>query len=74
MTIKSFAENNVHYSDLQVNKADIPQEILANGFKPPIKMPDGSVQQGDPLTAQYLNYMLNEIFSRLSALEGSGKK
>ncbi|QKJ86694.1 phosphoglycolate phosphatase [Paramixta manurensis] len=69
MTINSFAENDVQYSDLQTNKAEIPQEIIKNGFKPPIKMPDGSVQLGDPLPAQYLNFLLNEIFVRLSDLE-----
>lgn len=69
MTIKSFADNNVQYSDLQSNKAEIPEEILANGFKPPIMTENGTVQYGDPLSAQHLNYLLNEIFKRLTALE-----
>lgn len=69
MTIKSFAENNVQYSDQQTNKAPMPDEIIANGFKPPIVTANGTIQYGDPLPAQYLNYALNEIFNRLTALE-----
>lgn len=69
MTIQSFADNNVQYPDLQPNKAALPDEIIANGFKPPIITQNGTVQYGDPLSAQHLNYLLNEIFNRLKNIE-----
>lgn len=69
MTIESFASNDVQYSDLQTNKSPVPDEILANGFKPPIVTPNGTIQYGDPLAAQHLNYLLNEIFNRLTSIE-----
>lgn len=69
MTIQIFAANNIQYPDLQPNKAALSDEILANGFKPPIITQNGTVQYGDPLSAQHLNYLMNEIFNRLTAIE-----
>ena len=69
MTIQSFAANTVVYPDLQNNRAIPPDEILANGFVPPVKMTDGTTQKGSNFPAQYANYLFNELFARITALE-----
>lgn len=69
MADTSFAANDVTYSDGQENRVRPPDEIFANGFKPPVRNPDGSVSKGDPLAANHLNYILNDIYARLNDLE-----
>ncbi|WP_255354051.1 hypothetical protein [Enterobacter sp. BIDMC87] len=41
MAITSFADTDVTYADGQKNKEPVPDEILASGFVPPVRMPDG---------------------------------
>lgn len=69
MADKTFAGTNVTFADKQVNKVRPPDEIFATGFKPPVKNPDGSVTKGDPLAANHLNYILNDLYARIAALE-----
>lgn len=69
MADKTFAATVVTYVDGQENKVRPPDEIFATGFKPPVKNADGSVTKGDPLSANHLNYILNDIYARIAALE-----
>lgn len=69
MTINSFAETDVTYSDGQKNKEPIPDEILASGFVPPVRMPDGSISSGSKLAANHLNTLLNDLYSQVSELK-----
>lgn len=78
MALNSFAAQDLKYSDGQNNKEAIPDEIVEYGFKPPVRAADGTVQVGDKLTANHLNYLLNDLYSqiselksRISTLEGS---
>ncbi|MET5573161.1 phosphoglycolate phosphatase [Klebsiella aerogenes] len=78
MALNSFAAQDLKYSDGQNNKETIPDEIVEYGFKPPVRAADGTVQVGDKLTANHLNYLLNDLYSqiselksRISTLEGS---
>ncbi|KVI50958.1 phosphoglycolate phosphatase [Enterobacter cloacae subsp. cloacae] len=78
MAITSFADTDVTYADGQKNKEPIPDEILASGFVPPVRMPDGSISTGSKLAANHLNTLLNDLYAqisdlkaRVSALEGA---
>lgn len=78
MAITSFAATDVTYSDGQNNKEPVPDEILAAGFVPPVRMPDGSISAGSKLAANHLNTLLNDLYAqiadlnaRIAALEGA---
>lgn len=78
MAITSFAATDVTYADGQQNKKPIPDEILASGFVPPVRMPDGSISAGSKLAANHLNTLLNDLYTqiadlkaRVTALEGA---
>ncbi|HDC4545222.1 TPA: phosphoglycolate phosphatase [Enterobacter cloacae] len=78
MAITSFAANDVTYSDGQKNKEPVPDEILASGFVPPVRMPDGSITASSKLAANHLNTLLNDLYTqiadlkaRVTALEGA---
>lgn len=78
MAITSFADTDVNYADGQKNKEPIPDEILASGFVPPVRMPDGSISAGSKLAANHLNTLLNDLYAqiadlkaRVTALEGA---
>lgn len=62
----SFANSNITYDDGQLNREPVPEEIVVYGFKPPIRLPDGSIQEGDYLSANHLNYILNDLYKQLS--------
>lgn len=62
----SFAATDRDYSDGQSNREVVPEEIRVYGFKPPVRMPDGTLQLGDYLAANHLNYILNDLYSQLS--------
>lgn len=72
----SFANSDITYDDGQLNREPVPEEIVVYGFKPPIRLPDGSIQEGDYLSANHLNYLLNDIYkkikSSLAVIEKSG--
>ncbi|HGM5832508.1 TPA: phosphoglycolate phosphatase [Serratia marcescens] len=65
----SFAAQDRVYSDGQNNKEPVPEEIIEFGFVPPVRMPDGSISPGNKLAANHLNTLLNELYSKISALE-----
>lgn len=65
--MESFAKTDRDYADGQKNREPIPDEIQTYGFKPPVKMPDGSIELGDYLAANHLNYILNDIYNQLQA-------
>lgn len=63
----SFANTDRVYSDGQRNKEAIPDEITTYGFKPPVRLPDGSIEAGDYLAANHLNFILNDIYKRIQS-------
>lgn len=69
MAITSFAATDVTYSDGQNNKEPIPDEILASGFVPPVRMPDGSISAGNKLAANHLNTLLNDLYAQIADLK-----
>ncbi|EEV9286097.1 phosphoglycolate phosphatase [Escherichia coli] len=69
MALDSFAAQNLTFSDGQNNKEAIPEEIVEYGFKPPVRAADGSIQVGDKLAANHLNYLLNDLYSQISDLK-----
>lgn len=78
MAITSFAATDITYADGQQNKEPVPDEILASGFVPPVRMPDGSISAGSKLAANHLNTLLNDLYTqiadlkaRVTALEGA---
>ena len=56
MTI-DFAETYVSYPDGQQNVGQPPEAVLTNGF-----IPETAVARGQPLPAQWLNWLLQKIF------------
>jgi hypothetical protein len=60
--VNNFAVNNVTSADGRKNKQKVPDEIVAYGFKPPVQTPDGSWQAGDELPANWLNWLLNDLY------------
>lgn len=48
--------------DNRRNKEPVPEEIFAYGFVPPVQTPDGRWQAGDELPANWLNWLLNDMY------------
>ena len=69
MAITSFADTDVTYADGQKHKEPIPDEILASGFVPPVRMPDGSISAGSKLAANHLNTLLNDLYAQIADLK-----
>lgn len=69
MPITSFADTDVTYADGQKNKEPVPDEILASGFVPPVRMPDGSTSAGSKLAANHLNTLLNDLYTQIADLK-----
>ncbi|WP_158782513.1 phosphoglycolate phosphatase [Pantoea sp. BAV 3049] len=69
MADSSFSDTDVTYPDGQSNRVRPPDEIFSAGFKPPVKNSDGTVQKGDVLAANHLNYILHDLYARIAALE-----
>lgn len=69
MAITSFADTDVTYADGQKNKEPVPDEILASGFVPPVRMPDGSISAGNKLAANHLNTLLNDLYTQIADLK-----
>lgn len=63
--MESFANVDVDYPDGQTNKTVVPAEIQARGFKPPVRATDGTLELGDNLAANHLNYILHDIYTQL---------
>lgn len=62
----SFASKDIQYPDGQPNKVVVPAEIQESGFKPPVRASNGELILGDALSANHLNYILNDIYNKLS--------
>ena len=56
MTI-NFAETYVSYPDGQQNVGQPPEAVLTNGF-----IPETAVARGQPLPAQWLNWLFQKVF------------
>ena len=69
MTIESFAASDIQYPDGQRNKETPPDEVIANGFVPPVRAADGTIIAGNKLTANHLNYILNDLYAKNAELE-----
>lgn len=69
MAITSFADTDVTYADGQKNKEPVPDEILASGFVPPVRMPGGSISAGSKLAANHLNTLLNDLYTQIADLK-----
>lgn len=69
MAITSFAATDVTYADGQNNKEPVPDEILASGFVPPVRMPDGSISVGSKLAANHLNTLFNDLYAQIADLK-----
>lgn len=77
----SWAENDVAYPSLNAdtpNKAEPPEEMQAVGFVPTYLDAAGNLVTGDALTAQHVNFILCDLYSkyrtalaRIAELEGS---
>lgn len=53
----TFAENNVNYSDGQVNVQSPPDSVLLSGF-----IPEQAATRGMPFVAQWANWLFRSIF------------
>ena len=67
-----FAEQYVGYPDGQQNVGQPPDAVLANGF-----IPETAVARGQPLPAQWLNWLFQKVFrlinrDRVSDANGVG--
>lgn len=77
----SWAENDVTYPSLNAdtpNKAEPPEEMQATGFVPTYFDVAGNLVAGDALTAQHINFILNDLYrkyraalAKIAELEGS---
>lgn len=63
----SFANTPRDYDDGQSNLEEIPAEIQQYGWKPPVKLPDGSIVEGDFLAANHLNMIFNDLYKKLKS-------
>ncbi len=63
----SFASTARQYDDGQNNREEIPAEIQQFGWKPPVKLPDGSIVEGDFLAANHLNQIFYDLYQKLKA-------
>ena len=57
----TFAETSVQFSDGQLNVYTPPENLLAQGFTP--KQPG---KRGQPLAANYLNWLFREAFRKVN--------
>ena len=59
--MQTFAETEVLYPDGQYNIADLPESLILNGF-----IPKQMGVRGQPLPAQYLNWLFREVFRQIN--------
>lgn len=57
----TFAETSVQYPDGQLNVYALPENIMAQGF-----VPKQSGVRGQPLAANWLNWLFRELFRRVN--------
>lgn len=65
----SFAAQDLQFDDGQNNKEPIPDEIQQYGWRPPVRAQDGSIIAGHKLTANHLNYIINDLYAQLAELK-----
>jgi len=70
----SFASKDIQYPDGQPNKVVVPAEIQESGFKPPVRASNGELILGDALSANHLNYILNDLYNQLKSAPKVTKK
>lgn len=66
----SWAENDTTYPSLNAdtpNKAEPPEEMQSVGFVPTYIDVAGNLVTGDALTAQHINFILNDLYRKYSA-------
>lgn len=61
MARQSFSETPITYPDGQVNVGDLPESLIDNGF-----IPKQQGVRGQPLPAQWLNWLFREIFRQIN--------
>jgi hypothetical protein len=59
--MQTFAETGVLYPDGQSNIAELPESLILNGF-----IPKQMGVRGQPLPAQYLNWLFREAFRQIN--------
>ena len=59
--MQTFAETEVLYPDGQYNTAELPESLVLNGF-----IPKQMGVRGQPLPAQYLNWLFREVFRQIN--------
>ena len=59
--MQTFAETEVLYPDGQYNIAALPESLVLNGF-----IPKQMGVRGQPLPAQYLNWLFREVFRQIN--------
>lgn len=59
--MQTFAETEVLYPDGQYNVAELPESLVLNGF-----IPKQVGVRGQPLPAQYLNWLFREAFRQIN--------
>jgi hypothetical protein len=59
--MQTFAETQVLYPDGQYNIAELPESLILNGF-----IPKQMGVRGQPLPAQYLNWLFREVFRQIN--------
>lgn len=59
--MQTFAETQVFYPDGQYNIAELPESLILNGF-----IPKQMGVRGQPLPAQYLNWLFREAFRQIN--------
>jgi len=59
--MQTFAETQVLYPDGQYNIAELPESLILNGF-----VPKQIGVRGQPLPAQYLNWLFREVFRQVN--------
>lgn len=59
--MQTFAETEVLYPDGQYNIAELPESLVLNGF-----IPKQMGVRGQPLPAQYLNWLFREVFRQFN--------
>jgi len=57
----SFAETQVQYYDGQLNVYPLPENMMAEGFQPKL-----SGKRGQPLAANWLNWLFRELFRKVN--------
>jgi hypothetical protein len=59
--MQTFAETEILYPDGQYNIAELPESLILNGF-----IPKQMGVRGQPLPAQYLNWLFREVFRQIN--------